>query len=336
VKTPDIYFNNRTEEQIKKDIEKFAKSMKDETIPPKTYATAIACIKKFLMRNDIEFKTLFWNDLKLLKKGAKGARPVTRDKVPSNSELKQLLMHGDVRAKSLFSFIAASGMRVGEACKIMFDDIDMNSDPVKIEIRGNYTKSGYPRTTFITPEAVGILKEWLKERDTYLRIVAAKLINSHIVKSINDPRIFPFETNVAQKLWRGLIINAQYTEKDKISRRYKYHIHCLRKRFRTQLPKAIGGEGVDVTEALMGHEGYLTGAYRRYSTNELAESYKRGMYALNIFETQPDLSDVHSELKEKDGQIKNMQDLIEKMETRMQLMEMKLEQEKLKNHIKVH
>ena len=40
---------------------------------------------------------------------------------------------------------------------------------------------------------------------------------------------------------------------------------------------------VDVVEALMGHEGYLTEVYRRYSIEDLAKFYKQGEYALLVF-----------------------------------------------------
>ena len=33
---------------------------------------------------------------------------------------------------------------------------------------------------------------------------------------------------------------------------------------------------VDVVEALMGHEGYLTEAHRRYTPEDLADFYKKG------------------------------------------------------------
>jgi integrase len=52
--------------------------------------------------------------------------------------------------------------------------------------------------------------------------------------------------------------------------RLQYRIHGLRKFFRSQLALSCP---VDIVEALMGHEGYLTDAYRRYSRKQMAEYY---------------------------------------------------------------
>jgi len=39
---------------------------------------------------------------------------------------------------------------------------------------------------------------------------------------------------------------------------------------------------VDAVEVMMGHEGYLTDAYRRYSPEDLAEYYRKGKHSLQV------------------------------------------------------
>jgi len=48
---------------------------------------------------------------------------------------------------------------------------------------------------------------------------------------------------------------SKFGEKDKTTNRHKLHPHVLRKFFRTRMGTVIK---VDIVEALMGHEGYLT------------------------------------------------------------------------------
>ena len=60
-------------------------------------------------------------------------------------------------------------MRIGEALQLELDDIDLDSDPAKISIRGEYTKSGDPRYTFISGETKEHILEWLKYRTEYLK-----------------------------------------------------------------------------------------------------------------------------------------------------------------------
>jgi len=58
--------------------------------------------------------------------------------------------------------LASSGMRIGEALQLELDDLNLNSYPAKIYIRGEYTKSGNPRIAFIFSEAKEAVEEWLK------------------------------------------------------------------------------------------------------------------------------------------------------------------------------
>lgn len=40
--------------------------------------------------------------------------------------------------------------------------MDLDADPVKVSIRGEYTKTGNPRVTYISREAAEAIHEWLK------------------------------------------------------------------------------------------------------------------------------------------------------------------------------
>lgn len=105
-----------------------------------------------------------------------------------------------------------------------------------------------------------------------------------------------------------------------------------------------------IPEALAGHEQYLDEAYQRYTTEQLGEYYKKAEQKITILESQPDLTEVHEQMKEKDKQISTMQQemhnlrnqiggfqkIIEDPEFRIEIMNMmakeweKLQQEKKK------
>ena len=67
-------------------------------------------------------------------------------------------------------------------------------------------------------------------------------------KSLNDKRIFPFSYHNAREMWITMIKKTGLNQRDKTTDRYKYHIHTLRKFFRSRMPKAIG---VDMTDAML-------------------------------------------------------------------------------------
>jgi len=81
------------------------------------------------------------------------------------------------------------------------------------------------------------------------------------------------------------------------------HPHTLRKFFRTKLGAVIP---VDVVEALMGHEGYLTDVYRRYSMEDLAKFYKQGESALLSFTEAEEVSKLRAEVNERNEEFKNL------------------------------
>ena len=52
-------------------------------------------------------------------------------------------------------------MRAGEALSIRIKDLDFDSNPSKLSIRGEYTKTRSDRTIFLTDEVANQLKSWL-------------------------------------------------------------------------------------------------------------------------------------------------------------------------------
>jgi hypothetical protein len=108
-----------------------------------------------------------------------------------------------------------------------------------------------------------------------------------------DSRVFPFGMKTAQDIWRTAIKNADLKERDPSTGRFTLHIHQLRKFFRSQLALAVP---VDIVEMLMGHSGYLTDAYRRFTRKQMAEYYQKGEYLLSIHAVK-EISRMEGELK---------------------------------------
>jgi len=281
------YFKEKRDYEA--DIKKFFIQIKDS--PPKTVKTYLSGVKSFLAENGIYLSEKFWRNLK---NKINGSRALTMDKIPSNEELKSILAHMDVKGKALFLTLASSGMRIGETLQLKLNDIDLESEPAKVSISGKYTKTGNPRITFISTEAKEVIKEWLKVRESYIKAAVGK---SHkYKKSVEDDRIFPFLSSTAWWMWKNAIEKAGLGEVDENTNRRKLHPHVLRKYFRTKMGAVIP---VDIVEALMGHEGYLTEVYRRYSEEQLAEFYLKGEDSLTVFKDHNGLSKLRKEIQQR-------------------------------------
>jgi len=267
--------------------------------PPKSVDICLTAVKMFLMENGVELPALFWRRLKGRRKGL---RALMLDKVPSNAELRQILNHMDAKGRSLFLVLASSGMRIDEALKLTVEDVDLASEPPRINIQGEYTKTGNPRVAFISSEAKEALQEWLKIRENELQTAVKR---SRYGKKAEDKRIRPFEANTAYYIWRNAIAKSGFAKRFQYNNsveRFTVHPHVLRKFFRTRMATVIP---VDVVEALMGHEGYLTEVYRRYSLEDLAKFYKEGEHTLLVFASE-EVSKLRADLEERNRQLQTL------------------------------
>jgi hypothetical protein len=101
-------------------------------------------------------------------------------------------------------------------------------------------------------------------------------------------------------MWERAVKKAGLFKRDEATKRLTLRPHVLRKYFRGQL----GAFSVDLTEAIMGHEGYLTECYRRYPNPEetFAQFYSQHEHVLRVFETG-DMSKLQEELQQQREQL---------------------------------
>jgi len=295
-KDPDNYiidirrldYNQRLDslEEYEKDIKKFWKWKIKKCSAPKTVSNATNCVKVFLKQYRIRLDDVVWENIR--RRGT-GNKPITQEKTMTKEILKEILIHGDAKAKAMFLVLASSGLRIGELVKLDLHDIDTTTKPTKIIVRyfgPDTVKNKSSRVTFISDEATVALKEWLKLRTSSMDL-AVKRTNFPNVKKNNNQayfdnnRVFPFKENNVRTIWNGLIEKAGYDQKDVRTNRYLVHVHSLRKYFRTRFSR----QNRDVAEVLMGHDGYLGGVYLRFTEDEKRVEYLKGMNHLLIFET---------------------------------------------------
>lgn len=276
------------------DLMKFNAS--NAAIPPLTAKTRNNAVKEFYAYIGFELSPREQKRVRLrLPKGS--ARTIERDL--DHQTLRAILQHMDIKSKAFFLTLVSSGMRVGELVKVHTKDFSLNDSPAVITIRGEYTKTGEARFTFISDEAVDALKEWMKVRDKYMMAAANRnrgLVRKERAKERlkTDSRMFPFSQKNAGEMWTTALKNADYLSYDPSTGRSQIHIHMLRKFFRSQL--ALGCP-VDIVESLMGHSGYLTDAYRRFTKKQMGEYYKKAEHLVTL--TMPeDLEDLRQEQTE--------------------------------------
>lgn len=155
-----------------------------------------------------------------------------------------------------------------------------------------------------------------------------------------DNRVFPFSKTNAETMWINLIekvgepFNIRDTNPKFKKPRYLYNQHCLRRFWYTQLSSSR--INTEYRDFIGGHMSQLDSSYIRFLDNvmwidKIKQEYDEHMKCLLIYETSPDLTDIHDQLSEKDKQIQELNETLKIMELRMQGLENKLEIEKIKN-----
>ncbi len=272
----------------KRDIELFFISLKEH--PPKTIHSRLSQIRMFLLRNHIDPEELFWKDLR---RKIRGSRAVTVDSVPSNEELRKILFHLPVHGKALFLTLASSGMRIGEALELKLDDLDLKSDPIRLMVRAETAKSGGQRTCFASREAREAIEQWLHVRSQWLEAAVKK--STWEEKKAKDPRLFPLTRMTVNEMYTRALEKAGYLKRDPRTGYATFHIHTLRKFFRSRLGPVLP---LDIVETLLGHESYLASAYRRYTLDQLAEFYRKGEPSLWVLSETGQLAHEVQETRE--------------------------------------
>jgi len=312
------YFTEKRD--VQGDIESFFVTIKEK--PPKSVRLMLAAVRTFLVENDVELPQKFWRHLRVR---IRGSRALTLDRVPSNVELRRILMHMPIQGKALYLMLASGGMRIGETLQLKLDDVEFNKRPGKVNIRGKYTKTGNSRVAFVSKEAVMAVQEWLKTRKQYL--IAAVGKSHKYTKSVEDDRLFPFLNNTAYAIWKNAVRKAGFLKKDKQTNRHTLHPHVLRKFFRTRMGTVIP---VDVAEALMGHEQYLTEVYRRYTAEDLAKFYLQGESALLVFTEAEEVGKLRAEVEEREKRLQSLN-----LELQSRVSKVELENTDLKGRIRL-
>ncbi|MCK5112946.1 MAG: site-specific integrase, partial [Thermoplasmatales archaeon] len=248
---PDKYFDPNRD--YTNDVREFSVHLQDNYAPG-SQKIILSVLRNFLLENDVQLKPRIWKQIRI-RNNLEGDLTIVEEKVPDNSELKQILQHGTIKEQALFLTNATSGERIDETLSLTFDNIQDRH----ITIQYHDTKKRYKRHTFITLEAREKLDAWLKVRPEYIKrkfaksgyvrkqyadkgynVKVEKIKDAHgkIVERIwhifkdgkeldfedfieiiaeEDKRIFPFEYSTAIRMWNRMLEEAgkPFNEKDK-------------------------------------------------------------------------------------------------------------------------
>lgn len=258
------------------DIQRFAASLNAMKSPPKSAQFWLSVVREFLKVQGIVISDDLWKMTK--RRGPKGRLARTREATFNRDLIQRIIPYMEVQTRAVFLTMLSSGMRVGETLKLTLEDIHLDEEPVRIALPGDVTKNGDPRTTFISREAAAAVRSWLEIRDRWMKAsqnrnagLLAFHKKEHLAKVIEgDDRLFPLHSSTILESFTRSLKKAGVDEIDPKTNRRRVHMHQCRKFFRTVMAQRMP---VDVVELLMGHNGYLSDAYVRYTDDEIRQYY---------------------------------------------------------------
>ena len=288
IESLDDYMENKPD--AAKDMKRFLNSLNGS--PSKTIAAYTAAVKVFFTDHSIKLEDNSWRKLRRRGFLPKRVRAETRDKTPTKDMLKKILNYADIKARAMILFLVSSGARIGETLKLKIEDFELDADPPRVHIRPEYTKGGVgQRTAYFSYEARDAIRDWLQIKDNLKKKNGKKYV---------DNRVFGWSVYTARFMWNTACDKAGIGKKDNNTSRRIYHLHTLRKFFRTQI-----GLDLDVIHALMGHVEYLDEAYLRQEQSEIAAAYRDAMPNVSVYQVEDrELKESVEQLKQENLELK--------------------------------
>lgn len=290
-------------------------------IAPITIKQRIVTVKNFFEYCDIEVS------VRKFKLKVKLPRSVQKDKKAlTKGDIVDILNAcSNVRLKTYVMLLAATGMRASEAISVRICDLDLDSNPPRLYLRGEYTKTRSDRTVLLTQEVAKQLRNWSeykfrKRRVSYYDKRTSKSISEYRVPLKMDNDLI-FSMNASSQGYLSVSIRSLYVEfstifgnmLDRMGRGQReesagaQHRKITLHSFRRYVYSTIADLGFsDYANFFIGHSG---STYYRKSEKEKGEIFTRiepYLTFLDYEELDRKGADIASQLEEKDRMIQNM------------------------------
>ena len=230
-----------------------------------------------------------------------------------------LLVCNNRRLKAYILVLASGGFRAIEALTIRLKDIDFSSDPTKVHVRKEYSKTRVSRDVYISDEATKYLKDWInwkykdKEEESPKNVKPDDIVfSAYDVKGEINPRHIYFKVLVEfQKLLTIAGMDAR--KEDGLGRRRKITLHSLRRFVKTVISDQVGQ---DYSEWFLGHVKSPYYTKKEVDRKEIyATKCMKYLTFLDYTTLEARGKSIESKLREKDREIDAMK---EKYESELQ------------------
>lgn len=290
--TPNEFLNLE-----KKEIKNYIREFITERInhlSPSAYHNSLYAIKGFLAEYEIYFYPEYWKK----QKGKKKLKNIGTNATFKKTDIQLLLEYADILERAIILTAISTGLRISTITQLHEKDLKyLHNDNVLTEVTVHSTTTKNKRThyTFLTTEATNAVNLYLKEKDNYLEQSYKK--SKKTPQSKDKILLFPYLPVTIRQKWHRIINKAGYNERDRITKRYLYKFHSLKRFFKTQLTKSnINEKYIDYFSE---HLSNLDNTYIDFiesDKEELKKRYKKAEPYLTIKETTTDNEEMKNQI----------------------------------------
>jgi integrase len=164
-------------------INGYAAYLRNCDITASTLKQRIITVKNFLEYSDVDISPRkFKLKVKLPKVVIKKKEALSKEDI-----IDILNVCDNIRLRTYVMLLAATGMRAVEALSIRIKDLDFDTNPAKVFVRGEYTKTKVDRSAFLTQEVTQQLKSWLDYKYRTRRVCYQDKQNGRTITEYRTP-----------------------------------------------------------------------------------------------------------------------------------------------------
>lgn len=285
----------------------YLKQRTNNNISPNSLKNYIITIKNFLEYSDIDISPRkFKLKVRLPKIVRKNKEALSKEDV-----VDILNACSDVRLKTYVMFLAAGGFRAVEALSVRIKDLNLESKPAQVFVRGEYTKTKADRVVFLTEEVTQQLKSWLSYKYRKRRVCYGqdgKIVTEYrtpskegmdllfaVYQTKRMPNPDGIYDDIAKSFAKTLDRMGKGEREDGNQNRRQITLHSFRRFVKT----TISDLGYfDFSEYFIGHIG---STYWRKKDSEKAEIFKKiepYLTFLNVHQLERQGADIQSKIEE--------------------------------------
>lgn len=280
---------------------------KTSNISNLTLKQRVITAKNFLEYNDVDISP------RKFKLKVKLPRVVRRNKEALSKEdiVNILNTCSDIRLKTYAMLLAATGMRAVEALSIRIKDLDLQPNPPRLFVRGEFTKTRSDRTIFLTSEMSYQLSSWIDYKYRLRRVCYSnkgKTVTEYrtpckeetdlvfaVYQSSKNPNPDNLYTDVRISFAKTLDRMGKGAREEENKRRRQITLHSFRRFVKTTISD-LGYQ--DFSEYFIGHSGSTYWTKKETEKAEIFRKVEPYLTFLNVHQLERQGADIQSRVDE--------------------------------------